>query len=425
MTNVLLKPEFQNVRGSESPYSESIKLFKRASDVIPCGIYGHQSPATILPGQSPYYAERAKGCRYWDVDGHEYIDFMCSYGPNILGYGNPEVEEAVDEQRRKGDCFNHPTKRMVELAERLVDLVDFSSWCVFGKNGGDVTSWAVRLAREATKRKKILRLVDGYHGIDPWCVPSRAGLIEEDRAHVHTFKWNDLESFQALLRRHVGKIAGVVVTPFHHPVFADSELPAKGFLKAIELACREAGIVLILDDIRGGFRLNLKGSHEVFGFEPDVICFSKALANGYPISAALGRDELRFAASRVFLTGSFWTSAVPMAAALKTLEILERDNVPAYVEKMGLRLRDGLMRIGQKHGIPICGSGPVSVPFYRFFGETNFRLWQQFCAAAIRRGVYFHPHHNWFLSAAHTEADVDQAIAIADRALKEEFAAHA
>ena len=111
-------------------YSESKRLFKRASEVIPCGIYGHQSPASALPGASPYYAERGLGCRYWDVDGNVYIDYMCAYGPNILGYQHPELEAAVQEQQAKGDCFNHPTKHMVELAERLVDLVDFAEWSV-------------------------------------------------------------------------------------------------------------------------------------------------------------------------------------------------------------------------------------------------------------------------------------------------------
>lgn len=399
------------------PYAESMALFRRAAEVIPCGIYGHQSPAVLLPGASPYYAARGEGCRYWDVDGREYLDFMCGYGPVILGYRHPEVEEAAERQRREGDTMNHPTARMVELAERLVSLVDFASWCVLGKNGGDVTSWAVRVARESTRRKKILRLSGGYHGIDPWCNHNPAGLIEEDRTHVHTFEWNDLESFAQLMRRHAGKVACVVVTPYHHPSFADSVLPSRGFLQAIEQHCREAGVVLILDDVRAGFRLHLGGSHRLFGFTPDIICFSKALGNGYPISAALGTKALRVPASRVFLTGSFWNSAVPMAASLKVLDILQRDGVPAQLQRSGKRLRDGLELLGEEFGCEILGSGPEATPFYRFNHETNFRQWQRFCALAMEgedgRGAFFHPHHNWFLSAAHTDADIDAALAIA------------
>ncbi len=397
-------------------------LFRRAAQVIPCGIYGHQSPAATLPGASPYYAARAEGCRYWDVDGREYLDFICGYGPIVLGYRHPEVEEVAERQRRDGDTFNHPTARMVELAERLVSLVDFASWAVFGKNGSDVTSWAVRVARESTRRKKILRLSGGYHGIDPWCNHSPAGIIEEDRAHVHTFHWNDLEGFAQLMRRHAGKVACVIVTPYHHPAFGDSILPARGFLKAIEQKCRDEGVVLILDDIRAGFRLHLGGSHRVFGFSPDIICFSKALGNGHPISAALGRKELRVPASRVFLTGSFWNSAVPMAASLKVLDILERDDVPAKLQRSGQRLREGLERLGTEFGKDILGSGPAAVPFYRFNDESNFRQWQRFCAYAMEGeggvGAFFHPHHNWFLSAAHTDADIDQALEIARVAMQ-------
>ncbi|WOO41059.1 aminotransferase class III-fold pyridoxal phosphate-dependent enzyme [Rubellicoccus peritrichatus] len=402
------------------PFGKSMELFRRAAEVIPCGIYGHQSPAAALPGASPYYAERASGSRYWDVDGREYIDFMCGYGPIVLGYGHPEVEEAAARQRKDGDTMNHPSARMVELAERLVDMVDFSAWCVFGKNGGDMTSWAIRVAREQTRKKKILRVAGAYHGIDPWCSHTPGGLIEEDRSQIHTFKWNDLESFNQLIRRHVGKVAGVVVTPFHHPSFGDCEMPDNDFLQVIERTCHDEGIVLILDDIRAGFRLHLGGSHRVFGIKPDIICFSKALGNGYPISAALGSKELRVPASRVFLTGSFWNSAAPMAASLKTLEILERDDVPAKLNALGLRLKDGLVALGEKYGRPIVASGPPATPFYRFADETNFRDWQQFCAIAMegRNGLaaFFHPHHNWFLSATHSEKDIDQALEIADQA---------
>lgn len=398
-------------------YAQSLQLFERGAKVTPGGIYGHTSPAACLPGASPYYAARAEGCRYWDIDGHEYLDFMCGYGPIVLGYQHPEVEEAATRQREQGNCFNHPTERFVELCERLVSLVDFADWAVLAKNGGDVTTWAIQVAREHTHRKKILRLRGSYHGVDPWCTPGHGGLIDEDREHIHHFNWNDLTGLQGLLERLRGEVAGVIVTPYHHPVFADNQLPAPGFMAGIERACREAGAVLILDDIRAGFRLDLGGSHRAFGFTPDLICFCKALGNGYPISAALGRDELRIAASKVFLTGSYWGSAVPMAAALKTLEILERDQIPARLEALGQRLRDGLIAIGQQHGHPITPSGPPAVPFYRLAEETNFTRQQQWCAEAMARGAFLHPHHNWFLSAAHTEADIDNALHIADEAL--------
>lgn len=142
---------------SEPLFPNSMALFERARRVIPAGIYGHTTPAQLVPKEFPYYATRAEGCRYWDADGNEYLDFLCSYGPIVLGHKHPEIEEAAERQRRAGDCFNHPTALMVELAERLASLVDFADWCVFGKNGSDMTTWAVQVAREFTGRKNFAR----------------------------------------------------------------------------------------------------------------------------------------------------------------------------------------------------------------------------------------------------------------------------
>jgi glutamate-1-semialdehyde 2,1-aminomutase len=343
---------------------------------------------------------------------------MCGYGPVILGYNHPEVEEAAAAQRKDGSCFNHPTKKSVELAEQLVEWVQFAQWCVFAKNGSDVTTWAIQVAREHTKRKGIVQIKGAYHGSHAWCTPGHGGLIEEDRRHIFSFKWNDLGELEELLQKQRERIAGLIITPFHHPAFADCEMPEAGFLTGVERLCREHGVVLILDDIRAGFRLSLGGSHEYFGFTPDIICFCKALGNGYPISAALGADFLRVASSKVFLTGSYWNNAVPIAAAQKTLEILKRDECIKRLEVLGQRLRDGLERVGEVSCFSIKSSGPPAVPFYRIAGESNFYLQQKFCRSIISKGVYFHPHHNWFMSAAHNESDIDETIQIAAEALK-------
>ena len=319
----------------DNRYRRSHELFARAAEVIPCGIYGHTSPVANLPGEFPYYAARASGSHYWDVDGNEYIDYLCGYGPVVLGHQQWEVEAAAAAQQARALCVNHPGEVMVELAEHLVGMLDFAAWSVFGKNGSDMTTWALQVAREHTGRRKVLKVTDAYHGIDPWCTPGHAGLLPEDRMHIHDFAWNDLDGFERLLRDHRDDVAAVIMTPVHHPAFKASEMPAPGFWKQIEAACRRDGIVLILDDIRAGFRLDLGGSHRVFGFEPDIICLCKALANGHPLSAALGRSELRVAASRVFLTGSYWNSPPAMAAALACLKIMARDNTPATLLARG------------------------------------------------------------------------------------------
>lgn len=404
----------------ESPasrnYARSSTFFERACEVIPGGIYGHAAPALAVPGASPYYASRARGCRYWDVDGNEFIDFLCGYGPVVLGYGNPEVEEAAERQRRDGDCFNHPAPVMVELAEKLVDLIDLANWVVFAKNGSDMTTWAIQVAREHTRRKKVLMVEGAYHGAAPWCTPGTGGLIEEDRHHIHLFHWNDIDSFEELLDRFGGEIAGIIVTPFHHPLFRDAELPADGFLQSIQARCRQHGIVFILDDIRGGFRLHLGGSHRYFDFEPDMCCYSKAMGNGYSISATVGRAELKNAAGRVFLTGGFWNGAVAMAAALTTIRILERDDVPGRLRDAGETLGAGLQESAAKHELQVRISGPPALPFMTFANETNLHRSQHFAREAIDRGVLFHPHHNWFLCADHGPSDIAQALGAADEA---------
>ena len=339
-----------------------MQLFNRARQVIPGGIYGHTTPTLVTPGGSPYYASRAKGCRYWDVDGNEFIDYMCGYGPILLGYQHPEVEEAAEKQRIDGDCFNHPGPIMVDLAEKMVEIVDFANWCVFGKNGSDMTSWAIQVARQHTNRKKILLCAGAYHGIDPWCTPGHGGLIEEDRTHIHTFKWNDPQSLLDLIEKYPNQIAGIITTPYHHPTFTDSVLPYDAFLTTIRKACDREGILWILDDVRAGFRLHIGGSHRYFNFTPDLSCYCKAIANGYPLSACVGREELKLSATKVFLTGSYWNGAVAMAAALKTIEVLERDNGIAHMNDMGVRLFNGLKKTAQKHNLEITCSGPPAIP---------------------------------------------------------------
>ena len=211
-----------------------------------------------------------------------------------------------------------------------------------------------------------------YHGSHAWCTPGHGGLIEEDYAHIHGFAWNDLEGFERLLKTHRGQVAGVILTPFHHPAFGDSAMPAPGFLKGVETACRREGAVLILDDVRCGFRLHLGGSHRVFGFEPDLICFSKAIANGYPLSAALGRQELQRAAGKVFLTGQFLEQRRPHG---RRDGLPGRDRTRRRARAPGENrraLREGLERLAAKHGTPIRYTGADAMPFLSFAQETQF-----------------------------------------------------
>lgn len=384
--------------------------------MIPGGIYGHTTPAATLPGAVPYYAVEGFGCRYRDVDGNVFIDFMGGYGPLVLGYHHPEVEAAVNAARARGAAFNHPTPLMVELAEKLVARIDFADWAVFAKNGADLTNWSIMVAREVTGRPKILKIRGAYHGTAAWCTPGHGGIIAEDRAHIHDFPFNDIAALEALFAQHRGQIAGLILTPFHHPAFADSQLPTPKFVAAANRLCREHGALQILDDVRCGFRLSADGSHSVFGYKPDLAVYCKALGNGQPISAAVGIAAHKPAASRVFLTGSYWNDPAPMAAALATLEIIERDRIPEKLTALGRRFVEGFLALGEKHRTPLITSGPFSMPYVRVADDPSLMRTQALCTAVIANGVFIHPHHNWFLSAAHTETDIDEALQRIDRA---------
>jgi glutamate-1-semialdehyde 2,1-aminomutase len=353
------------------------------------------------------------------VDGREYVDFLCSFGPIVLGHAHPAVEAAVERQRALADCQNGPSPRMVELAERLVDLVLHAEWAMFAKNGTDATTLAVSIARAATGRRKMLVARGAYHGSAPWCTPRPAGTTAEDRAHLIPFVYNDLASVEAAADQAGGDLAGVLVSAFRHDARFDQEECDPAFARGVRALCDRRGAVLALDDVRAGFRLHLGGSWEPLGVRPDVSAYSKAIANGYPLAAVLGRDSLREAAQQVFATGSFWFAAVPMAAALASLEALEAEGGIERMRRAGTRLRDGLGRQARAHGLRIVQSGPVQLPFLTFAADTaagTFDRANVFTGEAARLGVWLHPWHNWFLSAAHTDDDVDLALDRTDAA---------
>jgi glutamate-1-semialdehyde 2,1-aminomutase len=396
--------------------TETFALFERAQRVVPGGIYGHQTPALLVPGAYPYFFARGDGSHVWDVDGNEYIDYLCSYGPIVVGHRHPVVEEAVLKQMRDGNCFNAPTPLWVELAEHLVSITPFADWAVFAKNGSDVCTWAIEVARAATGRRKVVKATGAYHGTHAWCSPLPAGITEADRANVLQVPWNDLTGLTACVDEAHGDVAAVILSPFRHDSFHDSELPAPGYLADVRRLCDAQGIVFVLDDVRAGFRLHMGGSGELFGVRPDLACYCKAIANGYPLAACVGRDALRDAARAVFFTGSYFTSGVPMAAALACLRTLDASDGITRMEALGRRLCTGLERAAAAHRLHVVTSGPPALPFMSFRDDPGQKTNRVFCGAMAERGVYMHPHHNWFLSAAHTEADIDRTLERADEA---------
>ena len=187
---------------SQSPYtfSKSEALMERARNVVLNGIYGHQSPGLLTQGEYPSFLARGEGCRIWDVDGNEYIDFMCSYGPIVLGHRHPRVEAAAKAQMDRADCQNLPGEIWTELAELLVEITPWADWTVFAKNGSDVTTWSLAVARAHTGRDKVIMAAGAYHGIGAWCTPSGTGITPLQKADMLTFTYNDLDDLQARRR---------------------------------------------------------------------------------------------------------------------------------------------------------------------------------------------------------------------------------
>jgi glutamate-1-semialdehyde 2,1-aminomutase len=242
------------------------------------------------------------------------------------------------------------------------------------------------------------------------------GVTPEDRASVQYYRFNDLASVEEAVEQAAGDVAAIIVSPFKHDAGFDQEMVEPAFARGLRTLCDRIGAALVIDEVRAGFRLNHGGSWETIGVEPDLSAWSKAIANGYALAAVLGTDEYSEAASRIFVTGSFWYQAVPMAAAVATISALREENAVASMVRQGSKLRTGLDAQAESAGIGICQSGPVQIPNLRFLGDENFERSRLFAGACAAGGLIVHPRHNWFVSAALTDDDVDTALAVTETA---------
>ena len=393
---------------------KSHNLLERAKKVIPGGVFGHYKYG--IRDSGPVFFSRAKGAHFWDIDDNRYIDLMCAYGPAILGYNHPEVDEAAKSQYELGNTVSLASPVMVDLATTLVEMVDAAEWALFGKNGGDSTSLAVMIARAATGKEKILKVRDGYHGVASWMQEKgRPGTISSDTDHVLTVEWNDLQSFEEILVNHSDEIACFISSPYNHPVFRDNELPKEGYWQKVSALCKQHGIVLIVDDVRAGFRINLSGSNVAYGFTPDLICFGKAIANGYPLSALVGSNALKEAAEEVYFTGTQFFSASPMAAAQATLLELKKADAANKMTDYGTKLKSSLIEVAKEFGYKFIVSGVPAMPYFRL-AEVETKVHFSWIDECVKRGVYMLGYHNHFISTAHSEEDLETVIQVAKEA---------
>jgi len=393
-------------------------LRERADKVIPGGMYGHLS-ARRLSAHYPQFYARVQGARAWDVDGREFVDMMCSFGPMILGYQHERVEQAAAAQRRNGDTQPGPGACMVELAELFTERVDHADWAMFAKNGSDATRLCLSAARATTGRRSVVAGETAYHGWSSWSNQHADGKAGRPDPETFRYIYNDVGSVRAAVEQ-AGQenVAAVFVSPFRHDAGHDQELVDAGFASGVRALCDEIGAALVMDEVRAGFRLHHGSSWEPLGVKPDLSAWSKAIANGYPLAAALGSNRFRAGIEQVFATGSFWYQAVPMAAAVATIHALQDEDAVATMQAAGTRLREGIARQAAEYDCAINQSGPVQIPNLSFAGDTAYQRAMTFCGEAAAHGAIVHPRHNWFLSSAHTDADIDRVLEATDAAFR-------
>lgn len=404
-------------------YEKSFELYDRAEKVIPCGIYGHLGVgrSRLNPmGCYPLFSERAEGTYIWDVDGNRFIDYACAYGPNVLGYQDPDVDAAALAQQKKGNCITVVSPVMIECAEELIKTVNCADWAFFAKNGGDVTTLAIMTARHATGRKKVVMMKSCYHGVTQWCqTPGTPGVLDEDICHNLYATFNDYDGLKKLIEEHEGEIACIISMPYSHVSHFDNILPTADYWKKVRKLCDEKGILLIIDDVRAGFRMDLAGSDHFFGIKADMLCLGKAIANGWNMSALVGVKKLKPVVEDMNYTGSYWLSAIPFAASVVALKKMKALNAAVRMQEIGRKLTDGLKDVVEANGADLSVTGLPSL-FKIILKDPDESLipHQRWIGEMVRRGVYISHFHNMFTNVMITDEDLRYTFDVADEALK-------
>jgi len=394
-------------------YTKSEQLLDRALKTIPLGSQTFSKSKTQFPfGVSPYFIDRGEAARVWDVDGNEYLDFMNALLCVSMGYSDKEINNAVKAQIDKGVSFSLSNKLEVEVSELLTQMVPCAEMVRFGKNGTDATSAAIRLARAYTKKEVVL--VCGYHGWQDWYIGSTSrnlGVPENTRQLTKPFIYNDIASLESLLEEFSGQVAAVIMEPMN------VAYPQDGFLEKVRELTISHEVVLIFDETITGCRFAKGGAQELFSVTPDLATFGKGLANGFPLSAVMGKKEIMLLMEDIFYSGTFAGETVSLAAAKVVLERMEKDNVPAYFEELGNYLLDELENLINKHKLEdiLATAGHPSWSFLLFndIKDINsFELKSFYLQEVFKRGILTLGTHN--LSYSHTKEDVDQLMSVYD-----------
>jgi glutamate-1-semialdehyde 2,1-aminomutase len=391
-------------------YAKSEEFLARAQRTIPLGAQTFSKSRTQFPfGVSPYFISRGKGSRVWDIDGHEYIDFINGLCSVTLGYSDPDVNAAVAAQLEDGTIFSlsHPLE--TEVAELLCEVIPSAEMVRFGKNGSDATAGAVRIARAFTGRDHVL--VCGYHGWQDWYIGSTArnkGVPQASRELTHGFPYGDLPPLEKLLTHFKDQVAAVIMEPMNVVE------PAPGYLERVRELTHAAGALLVFDETITGFRYALGGAQEAFKVTPDITTLGKGIANGFPLSAVCGRRDVMQEMEEVFFSFTMGGETLSLAAAKATIGKLRREPVIATMKQRGSRILAEVSKLVEKHGIghfaSISGHPTWSFLIFKDVnGTTAFEIKTLWMQEMMERGLLSFGTHN--LSYAHTEADVDALVA--------------
>jgi len=388
-------------------YKKSEQLLDRALKSIPLASQTFSKSLTQYPrGVSPFFIEKGKGARIWDVDGNEYVDFVNSLAAVTLGYCDKDVDGAVHEQMKSGVTFSLPHKLEMEVAEKLIQIIPCAEKVRFAKNGTDATSAAVRIARAYTGKEHIA--VCGYHGWQDWYIGSTTrdlGVPQSVKELTHKFEYNNIESLEKIFQER--ELACVIMEPMN------VEYPKDGFLKGVKELAHKNNALLILDETVTGFRYSLGGAQELFGVTPDLATFGKGMANGYPLSAVVGSNEVMQKVEDIFFSGTFGGETLSLAAASKIIDKYKKEQVIEHFSEVGSYLLEKLNQlINDKNlGDIFRTSGHPSWSFLHIKEQEKYNTFEIktfFLQEMFKRGILTLGSHN--ISFSHTKEIVDQLL---------------
>jgi glutamate-1-semialdehyde 2,1-aminomutase len=397
-------------------YEKSLQWLSRAEETIPLGSQTFSKSRIAYPKKvAPLFLKSGKGCLVWDVDGNQYTDFVSGLLSISLGYCDEDVDNAIIEQIKSGVSFSLPHTLETEVSELLVDLIPCAEMVRFGKNGSDATSAAIRLARAYTKKEHVA--VCGYHGWQDWYIGSTTrdlGVPNAVKSLTHAFIYNDISSLKNIFNQHLGKISAVILEPMN------TDFPENNFLQQVKELCQKHGAVLIFDETITGFRYNLGGAQTMFNVTPDLATFGKGMANGYPISAVVGKKDIMMLMEDIFFSGTFAGETLSLCATKATLTKIKDYGVVEHVHAMGDKLLNGLTALITKYKaenwLSIAGHPSWSFLLMRDCGSyKQLELKSLFLQEMSERGILLGGGHN--LSFAHKEKHIDLLLTAYDEVL--------